>query len=321
MRMREFPNFLEVNYSELDIDWTRVAEPQEDNYDVDSINKVAGLVFGYEKPVWDDDKPRLLGDAVAIHHGSNHYGGTVHVVEENDPLLENLAGIDEFFKTVSPKYYKSIAASLDLFVPMYDSGSGEAAGLGCTCGPVTKAYEHGPGIEFPCVGVTSTINNFMSATDGIIHETFHQRLYQLGVEMEDSNLQLITNDPDERYNSPIRFDITRPMTACVQAIYSYVCVSEYYADVIRYALGTENDPYELIEKYGLSNFLSTCAYNIHRISNGRILMEQSLETNTPAGSAFFGAFHKFMDRVINSSIELMAPYKEEMGLKWEPTFK
>lgn len=319
--MRDFPNFTNVNYSELDIDWSRVAEPQEDNYDVDSFNKVAGLLFDYKKPVWDESKPRLFGDSVAIHHGSNHYGGSVQVVEEGSELLERLGELDNFFKTVSPKYYRSIVASLDLFVPMYDSEMGEQAGLGCTCGPVTKAYEHGPGIEFPCIGVTSTINNFMSTTDGIIHETFHQRLYQLGVEMEDSNMQLITNDPDARYNSPIRFDITRPMTACVQAIYSYVCVSEFYADVIRYGMGTENDPYSLIDNYGLGNFMSTCAYNIHRISNGRILMEKHLETDTPAGKAFFGAFHKFMDRVIDSSTELMTPYKTELGLNWDPTFK
>jgi hypothetical protein len=318
MKMREFPNFTTVNYSELDIDWTRVAEPQEDNYDVDSINKVAGLLFGYKKPTWPKSKPRVFDRKVALHHTSSHYGGAVIIVPEGDERLDRIKNFNAFFKKVSPKYYKSIYNTLDLYVPMYDENSGESAGIGCTCGPVTKAYETGPDISFPCIGVTSTINTEVGAIDGIIHETFHQRLYQLGIEMEDSNMQLITNDPNATYNSPIRFDITRPMTACVQAIYSYVCVTEYYADVVRYGLGS--DP-GLIDKYGLSSFLSTCAYNVHRISNGRILMHRHLETDTQAGKQFFGAFYDFMDRVIDSTVEVMAPYQKQYNLNWEPTFK
>ena len=166
--------------------------------------------------------------------------------------------------------------------------------------------------------MSSNINTEVGAIDGIIHEAFHQRLYQLGVEMEDSNLQLIANDPDAVYASPIRFDILRPMTACVQAIYSYVCVSEYYIDVIKYGMGTDSS---LVDKYGLPGLMSACAYNIHRISNGRILLHNSLETNTKSGKEFFNAFYLFMDRVIDSGTDLMKPYKDEFELNWEPNFK
>jgi hypothetical protein len=67
--------------------------------------------------------------------------------------------------------------------------------------------------------------------------------------------------------------------------------------------------------------MSACAYNVHRISNGRILLHKSLETNTKSGKEFFSAFLSFMDRVIDSNIELMKPYENEFNLNWKPNFK
>jgi hypothetical protein len=316
--MRNFENFTKVEYDSLGIDWSRVAEPQLDNYDIQSINLVANKLFGYEKPIWPEDKPRIFDGNVALHFKGSQSGGSVIVLESGDVRLNRLDYFNDFFKNASPKYYQSVCNFLDVYVPTYDTDTPDYVGIGCMCGPVCKSYETYDTIDFPCIGVSSNINTEVGGIDGIIHESFHQRLYQLGVEMEDSNLQLISNDPEKLYPSPIRFDVLRPMTACVQAIYSYVCVSEYYTDVIKYGLGTDSS---LIDKYGISGLMSASAYNIHRISNGRILMRRDLDTSTNAGKQFFAAFFDFMDRVIDSSIEVMKPYESEFGLKWTPNFK
>lgn len=311
--IKDREKFFSIKYDDIDVDWSKMAEPQPDNSDVRDINKVAEILFDYKKPSFPDQK-QLLDGKVAIFHTSNQYGGDIKILGPRSKFLFHLQEINDNFKKVSPKYYSSVREQLDVFVPTYDYSAKESAGLGCTCGPVCKAYENSvKGVDTPAIGVTSTVNNYVGAMDGITHETYHQRLYQIGVEMEESNLQLIGNDPNDLFHSTIRFDIMRPMTACVQAIYSYTAVTELYADLIRYCLENEEEK----ERWGLSSLLSTSAYNVLRIYRGRDLMNNDLVTKTDAGAAYFDGFYKYLDRVINETIELMEPYQKEYNLVWK----
>lgn len=311
--IKDREKFFSIKYDDIDVDWSKMAEPQPDNSDVRDINKVAEILFDYKKPSFPDQK-QLLDGKVAIFHTSNQYGGDIKILGPRSKFLFHLQEINDNFKKVSPKYYSSVREQLDVFVPTYDYSAKESAGLGCTCGPVCKAYENSvKGVDTPAIGVTSTVNNYVGAMDGITHETYHQRLYQIGVEMEESNLQLIGNDPNDLFHSTIRFDIMRPMTACVQAIYSYTAVTELYADLIRYCLENEEEK----ERWGAASLLSTSAYNVLRIYRGRDLMNNDLVTKTDAGAAYFDGFYKYLDRVINETIELMEPYQKEYNLVWK----
>jgi hypothetical protein len=102
------------------------------------------------------------------------------------------------------------------------------------------------------------------------------------------------------------------MSACVQAIYSYIGVTEFYTDFIRKNM--END--EVLKRYGLSSLMSTSAYNILRINNGYELLTKELKVAGDAGAAFFDGFLKNHKRVIDKSIELIEPYKKQYNLKW-----
>lgn len=313
LNIKNRENFLSVKYDNIDVDWSKMAEPQPDSSDVADINKVAEILFDYKKPSFPNQK-QLLDGKVAIFHTSNQYGGSVKILGPKSKYAFHLDEINDNFLKLSPKYYNSVREQLDVFVPTYNYTAKEKAGLGCTCGPVCSAYQNSvEGVNIPAIGVSSTVNNYISAMDGITHETFHQRLYQIGVEMEESNLQLIGNDPNELYNSTIRFDVKRPMTACVQAIYSYVAVTEMYADITRYCLENKEE----MKKWGLGALLSTSAYNVLRIYRGRDLMNNDLVTKTNAGAAYFDGFYKYLDRVINETVELMEPYKKEFNLKWK----
>jgi len=305
--------FHSIKYDDIDVDWSKMAEPQPDHSDVQDINKVAEILFDYKKPSFPGQK-QLLDGKVGIFHTSNQYGGNVKILGPTSKYLYHLNEINDNFLKVSPKYYNSVREQLDVFVPTYDYDAKESAGLGCTCGPVCKAYENSvKEVDVPAIGVTSTVNNYISAIDGITHETYHQRLYQIGVEMEESNLQLIGNDPTDLYHSTIRYDIMRPMTACVQAIYSYTAVTELYGDIIRYCLQNEEE----LERWGAASLFSTSAYNVLRIYRGRDLMNNDLVTKTDAGAAYFDGFYKYLDRVINETVELMEPYQKEFNLVWK----
>lgn len=305
--------FHSIKYDDIDVEWSKMAEPQPDNSDVRDINKVAKILFDYEKPHFPDQK-QLLDGKVAIFHTSNQYGGTIKILKPTSKYAYHLKEINDNFLKISPKYYNTIREQLDIFVPTYDYHVKEQAGLGCTCGPVCKAFENSvEGVDIPAIGVTSTVNNYVSAIDGITHETFHQRLYQIGVEMEESNLQLVGNDPNDLYHSTIRFDIMRPMTACVQAIYSYTAVTELYGDLIRYCLENEDE----LKKWDLGSLLSTSAYNVLRIYRGKELMDNDLVTKTNAGAAYFDGFYKYLNRVVSETIELMEPYQKDYNLIWK----
>lgn len=66
-----------------------------------------------------------------------------------------------------------------------------------------------------------------SLAEGWIHESAHLAMHGMGIHMESWDDQLILNQPDEVYESPVRKDKLRPAGAVLQGLYSYVHVVDW----------------------------------------------------------------------------------------------
>lgn len=87
--------------------------------------------------------------------------------------------------------------------------------------------EHHTPIFDPYVnGVYVTIDNMQGCAEGIFHEIGHLRLNALNLEIEKHDYRFFTNTPENLYESPIRRDKKRPLSAVIQAIYSWLMLSE-----------------------------------------------------------------------------------------------
>lgn len=91
--------------------------------------------------------------------------------------------------------------------------------MGCCCG------SDPPTLTAPYTAIHSTIFDTVGGAEGMVHETGHQRLRALGIELEVHNGMLLANQPAEVYASPVRKDKLRPMSAVLHAQYSYVWVT------------------------------------------------------------------------------------------------
>jgi HEXXH motif-containing protein len=71
----------------------------------------------------------------------------------------------------------------------------------------------------------ATVNDPVGLAQAFVHEMAHTKLRALGIQVE-TGTEFIVNDPNELYESPIRKDEPRPMTAVFHAEYSFIYVTE-----------------------------------------------------------------------------------------------
>ena len=76
------------------------------------------------------------------------------------------------------------------------------------------------------VTIFSSIDDPIGGADGFIHESAHQKLHLLGMQLEEHDGTLITNDCERRFFSPIRRDVLRPLSALIHGIYAWVHMLE-----------------------------------------------------------------------------------------------
>jgi HEXXH motif-containing protein len=133
--------------------------------------------------------------------------------------------------------------------------------------PGLMARGHFSGIAEPG-WIYVSVNDPVGCAEGILHEMGHLKLISLGIGFERA-WAVIANDPADLYESPIRKDKRRPMTAVLHGLYSYLYVTEF--DQRGVALG-------LVDT-------ETWHLNQARIIEGTATLEAHVRT-TPAGRAF-----------------------------------
>ncbi|MDX1493428.1 MAG: HEXXH motif-containing putative peptide modification protein [Longimicrobiales bacterium] len=243
-------------------DWYRVGVPQEDGYDVEVIR-------GHAQRRWGE---RILAGAMVVERlpwEMDRYEAVDP--DEAAPLLDLVR--------LWPLGWSALSGCVDAFYPIRTAGSSMSGG-GCSCGHSL------PGER---LAIYATVDNAFGGAEGFCHEAGHARLYALGIDMEAHDGKLLANDPEERYESPIRKDKLRPMSAVLQGQYAYIFVTAF--DV---ALHPQNFPSSPVGAAEVERYVG---HNLPRIKEGRATIERHVKT-TAEGEKFIRGIQDWTDEVI-----------------------
>lgn len=256
----------------MNINWARVAKPQADGYDLAAIASI--------EPRWKKKKSKT---AVTLCKGA------VAVLPDkarNDPamlpvtvaaLTKAWARAQTDFLDKWPAGYNAIRKYLDEFHAFTRPGGGY--GRGCSSGhiPLTESG--------PVHSIHVSINDPAGCAQGIYHEVGHLRLESLGMMLETHDNRLILNGPDELYNSSVRFDKKRPMSAVIHGTYAWLMFTEN--DYWNYRGG----------KHDLKNYSLYSFHNLVKIKNG-VKEIKKYARATPAGKAFLSGIYDWADDLL-----------------------
>ncbi|HEX2251660.1 MAG TPA: HEXXH motif-containing putative peptide modification protein [Thermoanaerobaculia bacterium] len=192
----------------MQIDWSRIARPQDDGYDTE-------VALALRPP------PRQADPGVPT--GRRIFDGAVEVRELAGPYaaLEGFAAappdspeidVAEHLVAHWPAVYRQFQELVRVIYPMRAENWPRQTGT--VKGSASHAFESHLGT------LCATVADPVGLAQALVHELGHTKLRCLGVWLESAD-RLITNDPGERFESPVRKDEPRPMTAVLHAEYSF----------------------------------------------------------------------------------------------------
>jgi hypothetical protein len=268
--MTEFERILET------VDWARMAEPQDDGYDTDVTLRLAesGVSPLRRQPYRrrsTDGEVTFCEGAVAVRQAPD--GGMM--TDALAPASVNHPNIPDGGALLSrwPNAYTQFARLMDTVYPYTDP---QQASMGNQAlGSSSHSYEEDFG------GIHATVDDALGFAQALVHEMAHQKLRALGVSFETAE-RLITNDPSQEFESPIRKDRARPMTAVFHAQYSFIYVTALDLKMLARANG--NRERQLI--------LMLLARNVPRMQSGYEEVARHVRTDE-AGRQFVEAFMKW----------------------------
>lgn len=184
-----------------EIDWSRMARPQEDGYDSD----IALFLGGPREAVSAD---QYIFGSVAVTPPPREMAPDITGALLSHPNIKAAEALINKW----PAGAKSFQRLMRQFHPLEQPE--QCGGWGSVCG----SDESLPGTMY------ATIYSVEGLAEAFMHEMGHTKLRYLGVMLEHAD-RLITNGPDEVFVSPLRKDKLRPMSAVVHATYSYTYVT------------------------------------------------------------------------------------------------
>ncbi len=194
---------------------TRWVKPSEDTPDL--FFRAAGERWGWKPSTpekgatWIDGQVRLVGPEECGGCGAST--GAVALTDTSHPVLEHA---DKILRTW-PEARREAQVLLDEIRSQLPSAGAafSMAALGGTCGP---------GSGWGSIMVRAA--NPVGYAEGVLHEMGHHKLRALRIDMEEHDGTILLNGPDELYESGVRKDKKRPMSAVLHAHYSYLHVTE-----------------------------------------------------------------------------------------------
>lgn len=278
------------------IDWSRLAEPQQDQYDTEIALQLAASTTSPARPELYVRKQ--VGNSMTIFDGHvavRHVYGTLpgfQAMLANYRCIDaptdhpNLGKAAEHIRTWPVAFtqcQRLLEAIHPIHYPEFPLNSDEVYR-----GSLSDSYEHMFGTLW------ATIYCPVGLAESIVHEMAHQKLRVLGVSFE-SATSIVGNDPSELYVSPVIKDRLRPMTAVLHAQYSFVHVTAL--DVHMFA--AEQDP---LRREILGQVLQS---NLSKIEEGYATIRKHFK---PAehGEEFLDGLFSWIERTILSAKGLLA---------------
>lgn len=279
-----------MTHAELStIDWARMAEPQDDQYDTRvtlALATTSGSPLRPEPYVRRPSAglPTIAGTDVAVRYLEQRELAPPRfaLAPPDHPNLRR--ALDHLSRW--PAAYAQFLALIDSVHPCVDPTiPGEL--LPVVSGSCSHSHEQWFGTV--CV----TVDSALGCAQAFVHEMAHQKLRALGVSFE-SALRLVTNDPKESFPSPIRIGVARPMTAVLHAQYSFI----YVVELDLRMLAGERDP--LVRDH----ILQLLMRNVVRMEAGHETLARNVRTDA-AGALFLDAFLAWSRRAIDHGYEAL----------------
>lgn len=271
------------------IDWSRMAEPQEDQYDTRvtlALATTSGSPLRPEPYVRRSPRglPTIPGTDVALRFLDQRELAPPRFVLA-PPDHPNLPKAMAYLRRW-PAAYEQFLALVDSVHACVDSSIPPAA-RALASGSCSHSHEQWFGTV--CV----TVDDPIGCAQALVHEMAHQKLRALGVSVE-SAWRIVANDPSELFPSPIRIGVARPMTAVLHAQYSFI----YIVELDLRMLAGESDPPTR------DRILQLLMRNVVRMEAGHETLARSVRTDA-AGAPFMGAFLAWSRRAIEAGYDAL----------------
>jgi hypothetical protein len=268
--------------------WRNLARPQTDGYDTTVILDYAsrssrGEAISSGKGLCRKSKVTAFDGAISIDYfPSSAPGRLVMDRFKNAPLdHENIFKAAEYIRLWEPIFnqIRCLVEAIHPWIDMYAPGNE----LGGCCR--SRMDVRGT--------IYATVNSPYGLAQSIVHEVAHMKLQHLGL-MRESTDKFITNSSEELYNSPIRQDCKRPMTAVFHAQYVLIHISALDICNIHYTHNEEDR----------HSWLRLLNNNLLKVRNGDHEIKKHLKPDA-IGSEFFAGFFEWSDEVIREGDKLL----------------
>lgn len=259
----------------MDFDWSRVAEPQPDQYDTEVVLKRLSQMEGFRRPPPLGDMPAIFDGAVAVRPLEGPY---LKMGFSSAPLEDQRIRLAEGYVRQWPIVFQQFKSLIYAFYPLSDPS-------GARIRPGGKGYAS-HSFESRIGTLCASIEDPIGTAEAFVHEMAHNKLRSLGI-MFESTQGFIANDPEDRYLSPIRIGVLRPMTAVFHAEYSFIYVTQLYLTMLA------ADPEEETRKY-LLILLKTL---LPRMEAGFEVIEANIQVDS-IGRPFVDGFMDWARRVL-----------------------
>ena len=269
------------NSNNVPLDWARIAEPQDDQYDT-QVTLACATAKGYVRREVGD-APTCFDGTVAIRPDEDLlFQGCVPAPPDHPHIPKAMALIQLW-----PTVFTQCQQLLDTMTVFMRPGLVSEADWGSQCGPGTRGFGT----------IASTIDSSIGLAEAIVHEMGHHKLRALGIQVESAE-RLITNPPDQLYPSPIRYDCLRPMTAVIHAQYSYTYIPALDLAIIR-SEANDDLSRRIAEK--------SLAVTLPKLEFGLRIIREHAQTDE-AGAAFLAGFCSWIERILAEGFEVLARF-------------
>lgn len=271
--------------------WRNLARPQTDSYDTTVILDYASRSSRSEairssKGFCSKSKVTAFDGAISIDYfPSSAPGRLVMDRFKNAPLdHENIFKASKYIRLWEP-VFNQIRCLVEAIHPWIDIHATRNELGGCCRSRKGTIY--------------ATVNSPYGLAQSIVHEMAHMKLQHLGL-MRESTDKFITNSSEELYESPIRKDYKRPMTAVFHAQYVLIHISALDIYNIRYANNEEDG----------HSWLRLLNNNLLKVRDGEHEIKKNLKSDA-IGSEFFAGFFEWSDEVIREGDKLLSLHNEQ----------
>ncbi len=270
------------------IDWTKMAVPRADHYDTDTVLHLATTGTSPLRNTphvrrTADGFPTFCDGTVALRPYTGLVFSSKNIVPAppDHPHPEIAASLLSSW----PEAYAQFKTLMDTVHPYTDLPQSKMGTF--AFGSSSHSFER----DFGSIHVT--IDDPIGMAQAMIHEMAHQKLRAMGISIETAR-HLITNNPSDRFSSPIRKDRPRPMTAVFHAQYSFMHVTALDLYLFKSAETTSDRV----------RILMLLARNATRMQAGYEEIAQNIRTDQN-GALFVTAFMSWSDEVLREATEVL----------------